>query len=128
MIFESVETIKVISYIKEKYGDEPQFLWAKTPQNAVFRHKDSLKWYGAILNVAKQKLGISQIGNTDILDLKCDPLLIGSLRDGKTYFPAYHMNKEHWITILLDDNVQLDKVFSLIDLSYKITCKHFLHF
>lgn len=121
MIFDKIETKQVLKYIKEKYGGEPEFLWAKTPGNAVFRHKDSLKWYAAILNIPKQKLGLNDNGNADILDLKCNPVLVGSLRDGKSYFSAYHMNKEHWLTVLLDQQVKIEDVFTLIDLSYEIT-------
>lgn len=121
MIFCGSVTGQVILYVKEKYGDDPEFLWAKTPENAVFRHRGTLKWYGAILTVQRQKLGLVGDGTVEILDLKCDPTLIGSLRDGKTYLPAYHMNKEHWITILLDEAARLEEVYSLIDLSYNMT-------
>lgn len=123
MKFDGVETNKVLKYVKEKYGTEPEFLWAKFPGNAVLRHKNTLKWYGVLLNIPKQKLGLVDDGNVDILDLKCEPILIGSLIDGKRYFPGYHMNKEHWITILLDGSVLSDEIFSLIDLSYTVTKK-----
>lgn len=122
-MFESVETYKIIQYIEDTYGGEPEFLWANTPTNAVFRHKDTLKWFAAILNISKNKLGAFDNSKVDVLDLKCDPILIGSLRDYYHYFPAYHMNKEHWITILIDEQTSLSEVFSLIDLSFNITKK-----
>ena len=121
MAFNSPGINKVLRYVKKKYGTEPEFLWARFPNNAILRHKNSSKWYAAVLIVPKQKLGIAGEGSIDILDLKCDPVLIGSLIDRKSIFPGYHMNKEHWITVLLDGSIRDKEVFGLIDLSYDIT-------
>ena len=122
-IFKSKASEKVLQYIKDKYDAEPTFLWEKFPENAVFRHKKSLKWFGAILIVQKSKLGLGESGTVEILDLKCDPILIGTLIDGKRYLPGYHMNKEHWITLVLDGSIPDEEIYDLIDLSYSITSK-----
>ena len=122
MFFQSDETQNIIRYIKETYNHEPQFLWEKFPCNAVFRHKYNKKWYAVLINLSKRKLGIEKDGATDILVVKCDPLLIGSLIDGEKYFPAYHMNKEHWITIVIDKTT-IDEIAHMIDMSYEITKK-----
>ncbi len=74
-----------------------------------------------MLVVEKNKLGIDSDDRVDILDVKCDPILIGSLIQNEGYFPAYHMNKTHWITILLDGSVPKEEIFNLIDLSYDLT-------
>lgn len=58
-----------------------------------------------------------------IFDLKCAPLMIGSLLDGERFFPGYHMNKEHWITVLPDGSVPAAEIFPLIDLNYVLTEK-----
>lgn len=68
-------------------------------------------------------LGFPDTGRVDIINLKCDPLMIGSLLDGKRYLPGYHMNKEHWISLLLNGSIPLPEIYSLIDISYNITCK-----
>lgn len=57
----------------------------------------------------------------DILDLKVDPELGGILRGKEGYFPAYHMNKEHWISVDLRKIEKLDELASLIDGSFKST-------
>ena len=57
-IFKSAVAKKVIAYVRKKYGDEPEYLWEKFPSNAVFRRKDNRKWYGAILTVQKNRLGL----------------------------------------------------------------------
>ena len=59
----------------------------------------------------------------DILNVKSDPLLIGSLRSKQGYFPAYHMNKEKWVSIALDGSVPDDEIKNLLDMSYKLTRK-----
>ena len=123
MIFKSNETIKVLNYIKEKYDVEPAFLWEKFPETAALRHWKTLKWFGVMMTVQKKKLGIASDGEVEALVLKCDPILIGTLIDGKGYLPAYHMNKEHWITVLLDGSVPENEIYDLIDLSYSLTDK-----
>lgn len=109
----------IFNWVKLQYGTEPDYPWKDW--NAVLRHKDSRKWYGVVLEVGKDKLGLSGEGEVDVLNVKSDPLLIGSLRTMPGYFPAYHMNKDSWISILLDGPEADDEVKNLIDLSYKLT-------
>ena len=116
-------TAQVVQYIQERYGACPEFLWAKSPGNAVFRQKANQKWFAALLmQTPRKRLGLEGADSVDILDLKCDPLLIGSLLDGKRCLPGYHMNKEHWITLLLDGSIPLEEVCGLIDMSYGLSC------
>lgn len=56
-----------------------------------------------------------------MINLKCDPFLIGSLRAQKGFHPAYHMNKEKWISIRLDGSVPEEQIRRLIDLSFELT-------
>src|SRR5574344_1134945 len=113
---------EIFKYVKEEYDTTPEFTWDKYPLYAVLKHSNN-KWYGIVMNVAKEKLGLDGKEEVDVLDVKCPPELIGSLRESKNIFPAYHMNKEYWITILLDENVDKEKVKQLIDLSYELTTK-----
>ena len=110
---------KVIKFIKETYAVMPEYLWPKYPFSAVFRTKK--KWFGIIMNVPKEKIGLEGKKEIDIINVKCSPEIIGSLRMSKGFLPAYHMNKEHWITILLDGSVDKTKIKQLIDLSYDLT-------
>ena len=115
---------RVLAYIKDQYGIEPEFLWAKFPGNAAFRHKDNRKWFAAMLwNTPKKKLGLVDEGAVDVLDLKCDPILQGSLIDGRRYLPGYHMNKEHWIILVLDGSIPMEDICPLIDMSFMATAK-----
>lgn len=112
---------KILEYAENKYGTLPEYLWDKFPTYAILRHKDNLKWYAAILNIPKSKLGFIEEDKVDILNVKLEPSLVDFLPDGKGYFPAYHMNKKNWISIILDRTVSYDEIFKLLDLSFNIT-------
>ena len=75
------------------------------------------------MNVSFEKLHIDKNGNVDAINLKNIPEIIGGLRKEQGIFPAYHMNKEHWITVPLDGTVSKERVFELIDISYDLICK-----
>lgn len=110
---------ELLEWVKRQYGTEPDFPWAD--DNAVLRHKENKKWYGLIMRVGCEKLGLQGEGFVDALNVKCDPMLIGSLRMQPGFHPAYHMNKEKWITVRLDGSVPEDRIKSLIDLSHQLT-------
>lgn len=76
------------------------------------------------MDVPREKLGLSSSEYVDILNIKCDPILSGSLRMDKGFFPAYHMHRDSWITILLDGTVPAKDIFPLLDMSYEITKKY----
>ena len=115
---------KVFKYAKEQYGTEPEYLWADIPSGAVLRHSgDNKKWYAVFLEVEREKLGLSGTGLIDLVDTKCDPLLIGSMILNEGYLPAYHMNKAHWISVLLDGSVKMSEIENMLDLSYDLTKK-----
>ena len=86
---------ELFTWIRQQYGTEPEYPWHDW--NAVLRHNDNNKWYGVVLEVSADKLGLPEVGIIDVFNVKSDPLLIGSLRGHEGYFPAYHMNKEKWL-------------------------------
>ena len=111
----------IFAYAKAQFGEVPVYLWAKTPEAAVLRHEGSRKWYALVMPVERSRLGLGGAGTVDILNLKCDPLLIGVLRTRAGFLPAYHMNKEHWITLLLDGSVEREEGLQLLEMSYSLT-------
>ena len=112
---------EILLYVKDSFGIEPDYPWARTPKYAILRHGNNRKWFGALIDITEDKLGLKGSKPVDALNLKCDPVLIGSLRNGTEIFPAYHMNKEHWISILLNSTITRERVYALIDISYKLT-------
>ncbi len=116
---------KILNFTDKNFKVKPEYLWAKFPNYCVLRHPNG-KWFAAIMTVEKGKLIANQNENTiknelvDIIVIKCDPLLKGSLLSKKGYLPAYHMNKEHWITILLDGTVAPAEIYPLLTLSFQL--------
>ena len=111
---------EIFNYVEKKYGVKPDYTWARYPNYAVLRHYSN-KWFGLVMSVKKQKLGINENGLVDIINVKAPPEIIGSLRLSKGFLPAYHMNKEHWISILLDGSVPTTQIYELVDLSFDLT-------
>ena len=93
-------------YILETYPCEANHPWIKYPNNEVFRHPGNRKWFALVM---------------DVVNLKCDPILIGSLRKEPGIFPAYHMNKANWISVALDGSVPDELIKMLLDMSYGAT-------
>lgn len=122
-VFRSAQTHAMIAYVRKKYGDELQFLWEKTPENAVLRRKDNARWYGALLVLSRRKLGYDSDERVEIIDLRMRPEQLTETVDGRRYLPGYHMNKKHWITIVLDGGVPTEEIFRRIDESYALAKK-----
>jgi predicted DNA-binding protein (MmcQ/YjbR family) len=120
-VFKSKYAQKIIQHVQYTYHDELEFLWPKFPNNAVFRRKDTNKWYAALLVLSKRKLDLNSEEIIDILDLKANPKEIESIVDGKKYFPGYHMNKKHWYTICLDGSIPIEEILQRIDISHKLS-------
>lgn len=116
------QTEEIIRFAKEKYGDEPEFLWADTPDCAVLRRKDSGKWYAAILTVRGDKFKHDP-QKDEVIDIRANPEEIDRLADGVNYFRGYHMNKKHWLTIVLDGSVPTEEICRRLCLSYELACK-----
>lgn len=108
-------------YISDTFGVTADFPWLDSPETAVYRHNESRKWFGVRMAIPASKLGLEGDYSVDIINLKCDPLLIGSLHKEKGIFPAYHMNKTYWISVLLDGSVDDETVKWLVSLSFDLT-------
>ncbi len=111
----------VFDYAANTYGVEPDYPFSSAPTYAVLRHLSNRKWFALFADVRRDKLGLSGEGKVDIINVKCDPILSGSLLMQEGYYPAYHMNHESWITILLDGTAPLEEIYQLLDLSYELT-------
>ena len=117
-IFKYENSYKIIDYVKNKYGDDVEYLWEKFPDNAIARRKDNKKWYLAILTVGKDKLGFDSKEKVEVIDLRAKPEELQELLKNENMRPGYHMNKKHWISILLDGSVDINSIYKRIDESY----------
>lgn len=120
-VFKSKQTIAIINYVKAKYDNDLEFLWKKSPKNAIWRNQNNRKWYGAVLVISKDKLKIEPNEMVEILDLRYQKNDIKNIIDNYKIFPGYHMNKDNWITIILDGRVELEEIYQLIDNSYQLS-------
>lgn len=122
-VFKGAHTARLIDYVREKYGDELEFLWENTPDCAIWRRADNRKWYAAILTVQYKKLGIDREGYVELIDMRMEPTELDKAVDGKTYFRGYHMNKKLWVTMLLDGSASFDELTRRLDESYVLAKK-----
>lgn len=120
-VFKNKQTKFVLRYANEKYSTNAEYLWNKFPDNAVLRRADNKKWYAVLLTVEKKKLGLDGEGTVEVIDLRGEISEIDSLVDGKIYFRGYHMNKEHWYTICLNNSVSDEELMLRMDKSYYLT-------
>ena len=112
---------RIVKAIKEKYGDDPEFEWEKFPGYATFKNKESKKWYGLIMNLDKNKLDKKSKGEVEIINIKLDSNKIESLLKLEGFYPAYHMNKKSWISIILNNTISDEDIMNLIERSYSYT-------
>ncbi len=112
---------EIFAFVENEHGTLPEYLFDSMEDCAVLRHRENNKWYGVIMNISRIKLGLEGDGNIDIINLKCDPVIQSSLIMGGGVYPAYHMNKKLWISVLLDGSVEMDQIIFLIEMSYELT-------
>ena len=116
---EELKREEIYEYVKKQYGTVPEYLWKESPESAVLRHPNG-KWYAVIMQVEKSRLGLEGDTKVDIIDVKCDPDMVGLLTQTYGFLPGYHMNKKYWITMLLDGTVSEAKILDFLDTSYDL--------
>ncbi|MGM0213899.1 MmcQ/YjbR family DNA-binding protein [Enterococcus sp. AZ109] len=112
---------EILSYAFTTFNTTADYLFEKFPEYAVLRHKRNNKWYGLVMSVNYNQLGLKGTGKVDILVAKAPPELVAMLKHLDGYLPAYHMNKEHWVTIKLDGTVEKNKILQLLHDSFLMT-------
>ena len=112
----------VFQYVKEKYKTDPEYLWARFRDYAVFRHCEGRKWFGIVMNISYDKIDSSKSGMVDVLNVKvADPLLRDMLIQQDGYYDGYHIRRGNWISVVLDGTIPFETIRNLIDESYSIT-------
>ena len=107
-------------YCLNTYGTSPDYPFDDWNSSAVFRHGEGGKWYAIAMRVSRSKLGLPSDEICEIVNMKLPLELYGSFSRNDGVYPAYHMNKLHWISVLLSD--ASDEVVRLLtDASYSAT-------
>lgn len=111
----TVEELK--TYVEDRFGVEPEYLWRDYPDAFVFRRTSSRRWFAVVMDVQRQKLGFPGEQTVPVMDVKCGPILSGSYLGKPGVVPAWHMNKNHWLGILPLE-AEDDTIRELLELSY----------
>ncbi len=122
-IFKQRQTLDLIAHADKVYGDKPDFLMKRAPDSGFLRRKDNLKWYVAILKIPKSKLGFKSDQTVEIANLHAAPEHVARLLLRPNFYPAWHMNKKHWYTVILDGSVENEELFALVEESYLLSKK-----
>lgn len=119
--FVSEQANRMTQFINEKYGTVPEFLWKRTPSDGIFRHSENQKWYGLIMNIPYERLNKERQGMVEVLNVKIDLAEREMLLMNEGCYPAYHMNKKHWMTVVLDDTLPDQEIIKYVESSYENT-------
>ena len=111
-----------IAWIKNQFGAEPDYPWPDTPDYCVFRCQNE-KWFALIMKIKYRQLGLSGDEEVWVVNMKASQHKIPNLIDKKSIFPAWHMNKKHWITVLLTAVTDFNKLCELTQKSWELVTK-----
>ena len=109
-----------LEYCFNTYGTSPDYPFEGDFETAVFRHSGSRKWYAIVMRVSRRKFGIDSDEVIDVVNLKLPTEMFGSFGASDGVYPAYHMNKLHWVSVLLPDSPD-DIVEFLLKVSFEAT-------
>ena len=111
---------QLFEYCLNTYGTTPDYPFDEDFETAVLRHGDNRKWYAIVMRVSRRKFGFDSDEVIDVVNLKLPVEMFGSFGAADGVYPAYHMNKLHWISVLLPD-VPEDVVRFLVNVSFEAT-------
>ena len=115
--------LRLMEYCERKFGTEPEAPWEDSPDAYTFKTAKRNKWYALFMTIPYKSLGLVAKGALDVVNIKLPPEKVLDLIDRVHFYPAYHMNKKHWITIVLDKEVDGPLVQQLLEESYGLVEK-----
>ena len=115
------QTKRIMAQVQEKYGNQLEYLWEKSPDTAVLRHEGNQKWYAVLMRIPWDKLEKGREGLVEAVNIKHDQ--VADLLSQKGIYPAFHMNKRYWLSVALDDTLSDEMALKLIERSWNLTVK-----
>ena len=109
-----------LEYCLNTYGTSPDYPFDDLLETAVLRHRDNRKWYALVMRVSRRKFGFDSDEVIDVVNLKLPTEMFGSFGATDGVYQAYHMNKLHWISVLLPDAPE-DVIQFLVNVSFEAT-------
>lgn len=86
----------------------------------VIRRRDNQKWFAGIFNIHGQQVGLDTNESLDVVNLKYDSDLIPNLIHESGIYLAYHMNKQHWISVDIEKYEDVKKLKLIVNMSYRL--------
>ena len=115
------QTKRIMTRVQEKYENQLEYLWEKSPDTAILRHENNQKWYAVLMKISWDKLEKGREGLVEAVNLKHDQ--VSDLLVKKGIYPAFHMNKRYWISVPLDDSLSDEELLELVEKSWNLTLK-----
>ena len=109
-----------LDYCHNKFGTSPDYPFDEDLETAVLRHADNRKWFALLMKISRRKFGFDSDKTVDVVNLKLPFEMFGSFGKADGVYPAYHMNKLHWISVLLSDATD-ETIAFLTGVSYEAT-------
>ena len=109
-----------LEYCLDTYGTSSDYPFDEDFETAVLRHANNRKWYAIVMRVSRCKFGFESDEVIDVVNMKLPTEMFGSFGADDGVYPAYHMNKLHWISVLLPDAPE-DVVLFLTNSSFEAT-------
>lgn len=99
----------------------PEFLWPNIPSYAAFRRKQGGKWFAVIGSVPRCKVDPTSLSPQDaeVINVKVDKDQINTLLAREGIYPAFHMNKKCWVSIIFDETLTDTDIRRVVDESYE---------
>lgn len=110
----------LMRYCRKAFGTVPEAPWEDTPDAFTFKTGRRNKWYAVFMTIPYKSIGLQINGRVDIVNFKLPPEKVTALIDKKHFYPAYHMNKKHWLTAVLSKNLDIELVKQLLAESYHL--------
>ena len=111
---------ELLKYSLEAYGVAADYPFDNDFETAVLRHNDNRKWFALAMRIPRNKFYEESDELVDVVNLKIPLELFGAFDAFDGVYPAYHMNKRHWISVILPD-VPNDLLKHLISISFDAT-------
>ena len=106
---------------RDRFGTEPDHPFADDDFTYTLRQPDHGKWYAVGMRGTREVIGLPGDGLVDIVNVKADPNIVPSLTKKLGILPGYHMNKAHWITVVMKSAVTIEDFESLLSESFALT-------
>lgn len=124
--FHGAQANRLSVWIQQEFHDQPEFVFKKLPDYAVFREPQPQKWYGLVMNISWAQLTGKTSASQDkveVIDLRCPQEEQAAVLQLDDVYPGYHLNKKNWVCVLLEGTLTDEALHRLVLASRKTLTK-----